>query len=246
MVKRTVFFLMVLCLVPGVAGAGLGDIVSKTLGSFLGGADKNATASLTRGEIDAGLKEALKVGAERAVAQAAREGGFSEDPAIRIPLPDNLAAIADKLRYLGLSDQVDSFENTMNTAAEEASEQALPILGRTIKNMSLEDVKKIWKGGDTAATAYLRQRTWQDIYEEFQPVITRHTERAGVTRIYKNLTANPAVSTLISQSGFDLDRYVTEETLDGLFLLLGREEEKIRNNPASRSTELLKKVFEKK
>lgn len=241
--KRTVFFFIMLILVPRVSWAGFGDIVSQTVGTLLGSSEKTASTSLSKDEITAGIKETLQIGAERAVKQASQEGGFNTNPSIHIPLPKHIAAIKDKLRYIGLSGQADTFENTMNTAAEKASEKALPILGQAVSNMSLKDVKRVWQGGDTAATQYLREKTWKKVYDEFRPVISDRTGSVGVTSAYKNLTDSPAVRTLVSRSGFDLDHYITKETMEGLFFLLGREEQKIRNDPAARSTEILKKVF---
>lgn len=241
--RRAGFFLMILLLVPGVSGAGFGEAINNTIGSFFGSPGKKADYSLTRDEIAAGLKEALQVGTERAVELASQEGGFSRNPDIHIPLPENIASITDKLRYIGLSSQVDTFESTMNTAAEKASQKALPILGQAVSNMTLKDVKKIWQGGDTAATDYLREKTWKEIYDKLKPVISDQTESVGVTSTYKDLTGKPAVRSLVSRSGFNLDNYVTEKTMEGLFFLLGKEEQEIRNNPAARSTEILKKVF---
>ncbi|MFO7761780.1 MAG: DUF4197 domain-containing protein [Desulfobia sp.] len=241
--KRTIFFFMMLILVPRVSGAGFGDIVNKTAGFLSGGSEKTVSTSLSKDEITAGIKEALQVSAERAVKQASREGGFNTNPSIHIPPPKHIAAIKDKLRYIGLSGQADTFENTMNTAAEKASEKALPILGQAVRNMGLKDVEKVWQGGETAATQYLREKTWEDIYDEFQPVISAQTKSVGVTSAYKDLTESPSIRTLVSQTGFDLDHYITKETMEGLFFLLGREEQEIRNNPAARSTEILKKVF---
>jgi len=225
------------------ASAGLWDSLQQVLGGLGGVAGTPAGAGLSPEEVAAGLREALRVGAERAVDKASRAGGFWEDPAIRIPLPERLRTGANLLRTLGMGPRVDAFEETLNRAAEKAAAQALPIFGEAVAAMTFEDVERIWRGGDTAATEYLRRTTEARLFAAFRPVGHDAAREVGVTRAYQSLTARPEISTLVAGSDLDLDDYTTTKALDGLFFLLGAEEKRIRTDPVARTTDLLSKVF---
>lgn len=198
---------------------------------------------LTDQEILTGLREALDLGMQRAVERASASGGFMDDPVIHIPLPATLQNVAGILRGFGLAPQVDAFEQTMNRAAEKASGEALPVLVQAVKDLTFEDARRLWKGGDTAATDYFREKTWQPLSERFKPIVHATSQTVGVTQAYQSLVDHAAVKPLIADTDLDLDHYVTGKTLDGLFTLLAEEEKKIRTDPVARTKDILKKVF---
>lgn len=231
-------------LLASAASAGLWDTLKQAAGSLAGQAGAPGAAGLASEEVAAGLREALRVGAERAVGLASRAGGFLDNPAIRIPLPDRLQTAGRMLRTVGMASQVDAFEETLNRAAERATGEALPIFGDAVSALSFDDVNRIWKGGDTAATEYLDRTTRPRLAAEFQPVVHAAAQEVGVTQAYQGLTGRPEVSALVAGTDLDLDHYVTAKALDGVFALLAAEEKKIRTDPLARTTDLLKKVFD--
>lgn len=244
-------------LLASASQAGFQDLM-KSAGGLLEDAPSlpglgNVTPSegLSSTQIDAGLKEALSVGAERAVALLGRDGGFLNDQSVRIPLPGTLGKVADTARRLGQGKYVDQFEQTVNKAAEQAIPETLEIVKQTVSGMTLQDAKGILNGGDDAATSYLREKAGPSLREAVRPIVSKATDQAGATAAYKNLmsTAGGSLGSLgglfggQQQTSLDLDDYVTGKTLDGLFLKLAAEEKAIRTNPVARSTDLLKKVF---
>ncbi len=236
--------------------AGFGDLM-KSAGGLLNGAGVPGMSSapaargsgLSDSQIDAGLKEALSVGAERAVALLGKSGGFLNDRSVRIPLPGVLGKAAKVARSLGQGRYVDDFEVAVNRAAEKAIPKTLNIVKHTVRNMSLQDVRGILSGGDDAATRYLREKAGDSLRKAIRPIVAQATDQAGATAAYKRLVSSTQNSLgglgglMGGQSSLDLDEYVTNKTLDGLFLKLAAEEKAIRTNPVARSTELLKRVF---
>jgi hypothetical protein len=204
-----------------------------------------AAAALTDSEIDSGLKQALSIGAERAIALLGRSGGYLNDPQVRIPLPGALQSAGKVLRSVGYGSVVDEFETTVNRAAEQAVPKTVDIVKDTVANMTLDDVRGILSGGDDAATRFLRNKAGPSLHRAILPIVSQATDQAGATAAYKNLANQAAQSTggLVSTKSLDLDDYVTDKALDGLFLKLAAEERRIRENPVARTTDLLKKVF---
>ena len=227
--------------------AGLGDL----LDVFKGAGTEEAPASTeavtgqpSDGEMVAGLKEALNKGTQFAVDNLGKEGGFLDNPKVRIPMPDSLAWIEKTLRTLRQDKLADEFVASMNHAAEQAVPEAAAIFGDAIKGMSLEDARGILTGPDDAATQYFRRTTSDALTAKMRPIVEQATSRTGVTSNYKNMVDKAGgLSSLLSKDTTDLDGYVTEKTLDGLFLMVAEEEKRIRENPLARSTDLLKKVF---
>lgn len=242
------------------ANAGLDDLL-KSAGGLLGnggsalGLGGQQAGSLTNQQIDRALKQALSVGAERAVALLGEPGGFLNDPSVRIPLPGILETAGNTLRKLGQGRYVDDFETTVNRAAEQAVPKTLEIVKQAVRSMTLEDVRGILEGGDDAATKFLRERAGENLHQAVKPIIARATDKAGATAAYKNLVdrAGSGVGGLLgglggmfgksSSTSLDLDEYVTGKTMDGLFMKLAAEEKAVRENPLARTTDLMKKVF---
>lgn len=200
--------------------------------------------NLTNAEMVSGLKQALEKGTQFAVDSLGKEGGFLDNSAVKIPMPDSLSWVEKSLRSLHQDALADEFIDTMNHAAEQAVPEAAAIFGAAIQNMSVQDAQGIVAGPDDAATQYFRTNTEAALTEKMRPIVEAATARAGVTSAYKNMTARAGgMTSLLSGDATDLDSYVTGKTLDGLFLMIAEEEKKIRENPLARSTDLLKKVF---
>jgi hypothetical protein len=196
-------------------------------------------------DAELGLREALLVGARRAVERAAKTDGYSANPKIRIPLPRSLDTVASSLRKVGAGMLVDDFELTMNRAAEKAAAEATPILVDAVRGVTFEDAKAILTGGDSAATEMLRSTTEGRLAEVFEPIIAAKMEETGVTRSYDRLMERSGGIALLLMGGEqpDLPTYVTGKALDGLFSLIAEEEAKIRKDPVARTTSLLQRVF---
>lgn len=193
--------------------------------------------------IIAGLREALEIGTRNAVKVVSKKNGYLSNRKIAIPLPDELEEVADKLRSIGLRKDVDRFIEDMNHAAEKAAEGAADIFIDAIRKMTLDDARRILKGPDDAATSYFEKHTRKRLYDMFFPVIRDAMNRLGVTKLYKFLLDSYNKLPLVRKKTYDLDRYITNKGLDGLFTMLSEEEKKIRKDPAARVTELLRKVF---
>jgi len=206
--------------------------------------ETTADLNLTNAEMVSGLKEALGKGTQFAVDSLGTDGGFLNNSAVKIPMPDSLSWVETSLRTLHQDELADEFIDTMNHAAEQAVPQAAAIFGEAIENMSVEDAQGILTGPDDAATQYFRTHTGAALTAKMRPIVEEATARSGVTSAYKNMTARAGgMTSLLSGDAMDLDGYVTDQTLDGLFLMIAAEEKKIRENPLARSTDLLKKVF---
>ncbi|MDW7709720.1 MAG: DUF4197 domain-containing protein [Deferrisomatales bacterium] len=232
-------------LLASAASASIWDTLKQAVGGLGGQSGAPGPTGLTSEEVAAGLREALRVGAERAVGLASRPGGFLDDPSIRIPLPDRLQTVGRMLRSLGMGSEVDAFEETLNRAAERAAGKALPIFGDAVSALTFEDVHRIWRGEDDAATQHLDRTTRPRLAAEFEPVVRAAAQEVGVTQAYQGLTRRPEVSALVAGTDLDLDHYVTGRALDGVFALLAAEERRIRTEPAARTTELLRKIFQR-
>ena len=224
-----------------LAQAQLGDILKKADETL----NQRNTAGLSNDKIVAGLKEALQVSTSKAVAQTGKPDGFLKNEAIKILLPPKLETIGKGMRMLGMGAQVDQLEVGMNRAAEQATPQAKQIFIAAVKKMSFDDARKILTGGDMAATEYFKRSSSSDLTTAFSPIVKRSMQRVGVVQQYNNVLASaPGGSVLAGQ--FDLNKYVVGKTLDGLFLMLGEEEKKIRKNPTAQTTSLLREVFGRK
>jgi hypothetical protein len=238
MKRLTVLFLMILFLAASLGEAGFLDNFMKGIGPSKGEElDDNTTIS--------GLKEALLVGTENAVSKVSKIDGYLANEAIKIMLPENIRKVADVLKKVGYEKYVNDFVTSMNRAAEKAAPAAVSHFTTAIKDMSFEDAKGILNGSDNAATEYFRAKTSDDLYEELKPIVSLTMNEVGVTKSYKAMMRKYTSLPLMKEESFDLDHYVTEKTLDGLFYMIAEEEKKIRTDPAARVTDLLKQVFGK-
>jgi len=217
--------------------AGLFDDIKKGIGVVApqSGPDESQVAG--------GLKEALTIGTGNAVSLVSVTDGFFANQAIKILMPDKIQKVADVLGKVGYQKQVDEFVLSMNRAAEKAAPQAKSIFVESIKEMTIEDAKQILNGGDTAATDFFKGKTSGRLSEAFKPIISSSMNDVGATRKYKEMMGEYTALPFTSAESVDLDQYVTNKSLDGLFYMVGEEEKKIRTDPAARVTDLLKTVF---
>lgn len=220
------------------------DLLKKTQALQTKPAAEAVATVLTDEEVIKGLKEALSKGAQTAVANLGKDGGFLNNLDVKIPLPEDLKKVEKLLRTFKQDKYADEFVATMNHAAERAVPEAAALLGDAIQQMSLEDARAILKGPDDAATQYFRKVSEDKLKARFLPVVQQATDQAGVTSAYKKLMqkAGPYAS-MLGQQATDVDGYVTGKAMDGLFKMIAAEEKAIRENPVQRTTDLLKKVF---
>jgi hypothetical protein len=230
-------------LLAGPAYAGWQNNLQNVITNTLTGPDRSSADSQTA----QGLKQALEKGVDVAVKRLGVVGGYLDNPSVRIPLPEDAATAADALRLVGRGDMVDQFMESMNRAAEKAAPHAKDVFLDAITAMTFRDARRILTGPNNAATAYLDRTTRDTLFEKFLPIVKQMTDRYNVTSQYKALAASASgVGTMLGSKDpllTDIDAYVTDKGLDGLFTIMAQEEKNIRENPAARTTELLKKVF---
>ena len=200
--------------------------------------------SLTESEVASGLKEALQVGAKNATNRVSAVDGFFGNALIKVLMPPEAKKVENTLREIGLGDQVDKTILSMNRAAEDASSKALQIFINAITSMSIQDGMTILKGGNDAATQYLKSKTTAALTKAFRPVIEESLDKVNATKYWSEVfTTYNSLPTTFNKVNPDLPAYVTERALNGVFVYIADEEAKIRMNPAARVTDLLKKVF---
>ncbi|MEN9313660.1 MAG: hypothetical protein RIS35_53, partial [Pseudomonadota bacterium] len=226
----------------GAAWTGTAFAQLPNLGDVLKGVDRLPKApgsAAPAGAADdrtnvAGIREALAVGTERAVKGLARPDGYFGNQAVRILMPESLRKVADVARMAGYQQQVDDFVLSMNRAAEAAVPLAADQFGNAIRGMTLDDVRGILTGGDTAATEFFRRKTQDSLYAAFKPIVSRKVDEVGATRAYKTMMGRYENVPFVGKQSLDLDDYVTRKSLDGLFLMVGEEEKRIRTDPVAR------------
>ncbi len=200
-------------------------------------------AGLSNAEATGGLKEALTQGAGRAVEMLGRDGGFLNNPKVRIPLPGVLEKTAPLLRMTGRGDDLDELVTTMNRAAEAAVPEARALLMDAVRQMSVADAKDILTGGDDSVTRYFRDKTEAQLVQRFLPVVKKSTDRLAVSSQYNQLAGQAAGVGLVSGDDANIENYVTRKALDGLYQMIAEEERAIRQNPLGAAGSLAKKVF---
>jgi hypothetical protein len=202
-----------------------------------------STAALDERTVADGLRQALEVGSERASAALSRTGGFSDDPLIRLTLPSELDGVARALRTIGLGAKVDDLELSMNRAAEAAVGEAVPVFANAIESMTITDAFEILSGSESAATDYFRVHTAEALKSRFVPIAEQGMREVGLYSAYREIARQYERIPFTTMPAPDLESYIADRALDGLFGELAREEAKIREDPAARSTELLRRVF---
>jgi hypothetical protein len=214
------------------------------------------STTLAQADAAAGLKEALTTGTSDAVSMLGKPGGYSSNPAVKILLPQKLRVVETALRGMGYGPQIDNFVLSMNNAAEAAAPKAQPIFVNAIQNMSFTDAQQIVSKGGHSATDYFQKKTTPDLTAAFTPVVKQTMEQNSVTKQYNDLMGHSQSGPLAmggalggmlggggASQGFDINSYVVSKSLEGLFYMVGQEEQKIRTNPAAQVTPLLKSVF---
>ena len=198
---------------------------------------------LSQKDAAGGLKDALTQGAQVAVKQLGTPGGFSNNKDVRIELPGNLGKAAKKMKQFGLGAQVEELETSMNKAAEAAVPQAQALLVDAVKKMTVDDAKAILSGGNDSATQYLSKTSREQIRAKFLPIVKAATDKVGVAQKYNQFAGQAASFGVVDTKSANIESYVTEQALNGLFEMISKQEESIRQNPAAAATSLAKKVF---
>jgi hypothetical protein len=204
---------------------------------------KPSSSSLSNEDIIAGLKEALSKGTNNSTASASKMDGYLKNPEIFIPFPPEAQKIKKELITLGYKTKVDEFETSVNRAAEQAATSAAPLFLDAVKHMNVTDGLSILKGSDTAATHYLKQNTSVALTEKYHPIIKEALAKTNATAYWTELVTLYNKIPFVKKQNPDLEAYATNKAINGLFILVGKEEAKIRKDPAAQVTDLLKKVF---
>lgn len=223
-VHRTVALFAGLVLMPTCLAAGLADL-----------SNKDATA---------GLKDALLQASSVAISRLGVENGFLGNELVKIPLPDQLKRVESGLRLIGMQRQADDLVVAMNRAAEQAVPEAKVLLTGAIRNMSVSDAKGILTGGETSATEYFRRTTSAQLTQKFLPIVTRAVGRVGLAQQYNEFAARGVQLGLVDAKQAKIENYVTQKTLDGLFVTLAEQEKAIRRDPVGTATGMARKIFD--
>lgn len=235
-------FISLMCIaLPGHAG--WQDFFSDVKQNIEEKSDKNST-SLSEKTIITGLKQALNQGIEQSIKQLGIKNGFLKDPSVKIPMPRSLRKVEKGLRKLGRDKVADKFIETMNHAAEQAIPKTTSILITAVKNMTVTDAIDILNGDNDAATQYFKRSSASHLHGAIKPIVERTTNSVGVTENYKKMIKKSGfLSKYIDKNSIDIDQYVTDKAIDGLFLKIAIEEKRIREDPIARTTDVLKNVF---
>jgi hypothetical protein len=191
----------------------------------------------------AGLKAALEKGSQAAVATLGRTDGFLGNPKVKIPLPESLQRAESLMRRVGMGKYADELVTTMNRAAEAAVPEARKLLFDSVRKMSVQDAKGILTGGETSGTEYFRRTTKDQMHDRFLPIVKKSTEKVGLAQKYNEYAEKGVGVGLVKKEQANLDEYVTQKALDGLYLMVAEEEKKIRKDPVGAGTDIIKKVF---
>ncbi len=222
-------------LAPMIANAQFKDLLNKAK-------EKIPTVAGST-DISAGLKEALNKGVEKQVSKLTAEDGFYKNEAVKILMPGELQKVDRTLRKIGLGNLADEGIKSMNRAAEDAVKVATPVFIASIKNMSITDAKNILLGNDNAATSYLQTSTTKELYAKFLPIVQQSMDKVGADKIWNSIITKYNSVPLVSKINPDIDDYVTNKALEGVFKMIAVEEKNIRTDLSARTSPLLKKVF---
>ncbi|MHB1085375.1 MAG: DUF4197 domain-containing protein [Thiobacillus sp.] len=224
-------------------GALLKGVTGKSTEQSNGTATSSGVDALSNTDISSGLKEALTRGADAAVSQLGQKDGFFGNAALKIPLPPSLQKAEKAMRMFGMGKQADELVLSMNRAAEAAVPEAKILLVNAVKDMSIEDAKSILTGGKTSATDFFRNKTETKLTERFTPIVKATTDKAGLAQQYNRYAGAAAQFNLVDKNQANVEQYVTQQSLDRLYKLIGEKEQAIRANPLQAGSDLLKKVF---
>ncbi len=202
-----------------------------------------SASALTSEQIAAGLREALSVGSREVTAQLGQTGGFNLDPQIRIPLPATLAKVHTALSAVGMGGMTSDLETRMNAAAEQAAAQAYPLFVSAIQKMTIADARSILSSQQDAATQYLRKTMGNELAAKINPIVQSTLAQTGAMKAYDGVMGQYAALPFVAGAKTDLNNYVTAKAMDGIFYYVAQEEAAIRQNPAKRTTEILRTVF---
>ncbi len=244
--KRAIVLALVMSVLSTPALAGWADVLDKVQSQLPASAASSSggvAANLPQADYAQGLKEALAKGAQKAVTSLGQANGYLGNEAVKILLPESLQKLEAPLRLAGQGKLVDDLVLSMNRAAEKAVPQAAGILADAVRAMTVQDAHGILSGPVDSATQYFRTSSGAKIGEMMQPIISKAMDSVGVAKAHSRLTANPLAASLAQSYGLDLNSYVGAKAQDGLFMLIAQEEKNIRENPAARTTEMLRKVF---
>lgn len=218
-------------------------LLSLLFAASLAQAQTTGLDSISNADAGAGVRQALAKGAEFAVSSLGQKDGFLGNAKVKIPLPGYLEKAESALRMFGMGKQADQLVVTMNHAAENAVALAMPILSDSIKRMTLQDAKAILTGGDDSVTEYFRRSSSEQLTAKFKPVVKSATSKLQLAEQYNKFAGQAASLGLVDKKDADIDSYVTQKAMDGLFLMIAEEERKLRANPVAAGSALLKKVF---
>lgn len=230
-------YLIILLALMGCTAAQINQALS-TAGQSIGG-----EAPLTSDDVAAGLKEALIKGISNGSDLASQMDGYFKNEAIKILFPPDVKRVEEKLRQIGLGNEVDKFVMTLNRGAEDAAKEAKPIFISAIRSMTIQDAWGILKGEQDAATQYLKRTTSAQLKEKFSPVIQNSLDKVNATKYYGDLVGTYNKIPFVDKVNPDLNDYATDKAIEGLFVMVANEEKDIRQNPMARTTDLLKRVF---
>ncbi len=213
--------------------------------SILGAIGGVSASALTNSEITAGLREALNIGTGNVVRQVGVLNGFNLDPKIHIPLPPTLARVDNALSLIGMSSLTDDLELRLNRAAELAAPKAKDLFISAISQMTINDARQILSGPNDAATQFFRRTMGAQLGQEISPIVANTLASSGAIQAYDRALGQYSQIPLVANVKADLNQYVVDRALDGIFYYVAQEEAQIRENPAARTTELLRRVFGK-
>jgi hypothetical protein len=233
--------ILALATFPAAAGGGWLDKGKELLKSVTG----KSAAEPTVGEVAGAFKEALRIGAGNVVSKLGVEDGFNRDPAVHIPLPEKLQTVKKALSTVGMSGMVDDLELRLNRAAEAATPKAKAIFVDAINQMTFDDVMEIYKGPEDSATRYFQSKMTPALKTEMQPVVEQSLAQVGAIQSWEKVRERYSALPFVPDVKADLTDHVVQKGMDGIFHYLAQEEAAIRQDPARRTTELLRKVFGK-
>ena len=240
---KKILAITALFMLPALAQAGWQDSL-KDIKQTIKGNTATTPAALSEDTIVSGLKQALNQGVEKSVQQLGQDNGFLGDATVKIPMPDTLRKVESGLRKVGQAKVADNFINTMNHAAEKALPLTTSILVDAVKNMTLKDALNILKGEPDAATQYFKRTSTPHLRTAIKPLVQSATSAAGVTDSYKKMISKAGfLAKYIDPNSLDIDQYITDKAIDGLFIKIAVEEKLIREDPVARTTDLLRTVF---